>query len=104
MVYTCGENFYHQLGHQPPPPRLLAPAPVGGGRGPGGGKVAQAVGVGAGRYHSVYWTEESLYTWGLNAGQLGHLKVGLRQHLVRLRILNGEWSVNNVISRYPNTV
>jgi inhibitor of Bruton tyrosine kinase len=77
VVYTCGENSYHQLGHQPPPPRLLAPAPVGGsgGRGGGGAAVKGAVGVAAGRYHSVYWTEESLYTWGLNAGQLGHLKV-----------------------------
>jgi alpha-tubulin suppressor-like RCC1 family protein len=37
--------------------------------------VKGAVGVAAGRYHSVYWTEDALYTWGLNAGQLGHLKV-----------------------------
>lgn len=72
VVYTCGENSYHQLGHQPPPARLLAPAPVGG-RGPGV-KLAPAVGVAAGRYHSVFWTEEAVYTWGLNAGQLGHLK------------------------------
>jgi alpha-tubulin suppressor-like RCC1 family protein len=74
VVYTCGENSYHQLGHQPPPPRLLAPAPVGG-RGTGGLKLPPAVGVAAGRYHSIFWTEETLYTWGLNAGQLGHLKV-----------------------------
>ena len=74
VVYTCGENSYHQLGHQPPPPRLLAPAPVGGGGGRGAPAV-KAVGVAAGRYHSVYWSEESLFTWGLNAGQLGHLKV-----------------------------
>ena len=74
VVYTCGENSYHQLGHQPPPPRLLAPAPVGSGGGRGAPAV-KAVGVAAGRYHSVYWSEESLFTWGLNAGQLGHLKV-----------------------------
>ncbi len=73
-MYTCGENSYHQLGHLPPPPRLLAPAPVGG-RGTGGLKLPSAVGVAAGRYHSIFWTEETLYTWGLNAGQLGHLKV-----------------------------
>ena len=74
LVFTCGENTYHQLGHQPPPPRLLAPAPVGG---RGGVKQPAAVGVAAGRYHSVFWTEEAVYTWGLNAGQLGHIKVVL---------------------------
>jgi len=70
-VYTCGENSFHQLGHQPPPPRLLAPAPVGA---RGGHKPVPAVGVAAGRYHSVYWTDTAVYTWGLNAGQLGHIK------------------------------
>jgi len=70
-VYTCGENIFHQLGHQPPPPRLLAPAPVGS---RGGIKHPAATGVAAGRYHSVFWTCEAFYTWGLNAGQLGHIK------------------------------
>lgn len=26
----------------------------------------------SGRYHSVAWGHKSLYTWGLNGGQLGH--------------------------------
>ena len=29
----------------------------------------------AARFHSLYWTQEGVFTWGLNAGQLGHLKV-----------------------------
>lgn len=66
VVYTCGENTYHQLGHCPPPPRLLAPSPVG--------TKKPAKGVAAARYHSVFWTDTCVYTWGLNAGQLGHIK------------------------------
>ena len=62
------------LGQQPPASRLLAPSPVGG---RGGVKPPPAVGVAAGRYHSVFWTDDAVYTWGLNAGQLGHIKVNL---------------------------
>ena len=75
-VFTCGENTFHQLGHQPPPPRLLAPAPIGG---RGGIKLPVGVGVAAARYHSVFWTDDAVYTWGLNAGQLGHIKVIFNQ-------------------------
>jgi len=71
IVYTCGENTFHQLGQQPPSARLLAPSPVGG---RGGVKPPPAVGVAAGRYHSAFWTDDAVYTWGLNAGQLGHIK------------------------------
>jgi len=66
VVYTCGENTYHQLGHCPAPPRLLAPAPVT--------TKKSAKGVAAARYHSVFWGDDCVYTWGLNAGQLGHIK------------------------------
>lgn len=66
-VLSCGLNTHHQLGHAPPPPLLLAPAPCT----PRG---AKALGVAAGRFHSLYWTKESVYTWGLNAGQLGHIR------------------------------
>ena len=71
LVYSCGDNSYHQLGHSYTPAKLLSPAPVylkaGEGR-------YDAVGVAAGKYHSVFWSEDSLYTWGLNAGHLGHLR------------------------------
>lgn len=67
MVLTCGINTYHQLGHNPPPHLLLAPAPCTT-------KGVKALGIGAARFHSLYWTSDSVYTWGLNAGQLGHIK------------------------------
>ena len=28
-------------------------------------------GIAASKFHSVFWTDDELYTWGLNAGQLG---------------------------------
>ena len=34
-----------------------------------------AVGIVANRFHSACWTQDGqMYTWGLNAGQLGHLR------------------------------
>ena len=32
-----------------------------------------AKGIAASKFHSVFWTDDELYTWGLNAGQLGQL-------------------------------
>ena len=32
------------------------------------------IGIGASRFHSLCWTKQSLFSWGLNAGQLGHYK------------------------------
>lgn len=29
------------------------------------------IGVAAGRFHTVLWTKEAVYTMGLNGGQLG---------------------------------
>jgi len=66
-VLTCGLNTYHQLGHTPPPPLLLAPAPCTA-------RGTKALGVAAARFHSLYWTADGVFTWGLNAGQLGHIK------------------------------
>uniref|UniRef100_UPI00358FE317 inhibitor of Bruton tyrosine kinase isoform X3 n=1 Tax=Myxine glutinosa TaxID=7769 RepID=UPI00358FE317 len=34
-------------------------------------------GVAAGRYHTLLWTKEGVYTFGLNAGQLGHSKANM---------------------------
>lgn len=33
------------------------------------------VGAGAGRYHSVFFTRNEVYSCGLNAGQLGRVTV-----------------------------
>lgn len=34
-------------------------------------KGRTVIGVAAGRFHSVLWTKEAVYTMGLNGGQLG---------------------------------
>ncbi|KAJ8924361.1 hypothetical protein NQ315_007157 [Exocentrus adspersus] len=64
-VYTCGLNANRVLGIQPPPEKLLVPKQVKH-------FSNEIKGVCTGRYHSVVWGPKSLYTWGLNAGQLGH--------------------------------
>uniref|UniRef100_A0A674NYA6 Inhibitor of Bruton tyrosine kinase n=1 Tax=Takifugu rubripes TaxID=31033 RepID=A0A674NYA6_TAKRU len=58
-VYTFGLNTFHQLGLAPPPASTL--------------KGRSVVGVAAGRFHTVLWTKEAVYTMGLNGGQLGYL-------------------------------
>ncbi len=76
-VWTCGTNAYHQLGQTPIPKASPTPVPVGT-PGKGGkatsGKLPAAEGVCAGRFHSAFWTKDAIYTWGLNAGQLGHIR------------------------------
>eukprot|EP00092_Neocalanus_flemingeri_P007797 GFUD01008418.1.p1 GENE.GFUD01008418.1~~GFUD01008418.1.p1 ORF type:complete len:1264 (-),score=415.99 GFUD01008418.1:202-3993(-) len=71
VVHTCGMNTFHQLGLHPPPSLLLAPAPI---TPRGTTKHPPALGVAAARFHSLFWTVDSVYTWGLNAGQLGHIR------------------------------
>lgn len=34
-------------------------------------KGRTVIGVAAGRFHTVLWTREAVYTMGLNGGQLG---------------------------------
>uniref|UniRef100_A0A671WF08 Inhibitor of Bruton tyrosine kinase n=1 Tax=Sparus aurata TaxID=8175 RepID=A0A671WF08_SPAAU len=60
-VYTFGLNTFHQLGLAPPPvfSKTL--------------KGRTVIGVAAGRFHTVLWTREAVYTMGLNGGQLGYL-------------------------------
>lgn len=70
QVLTCGLNTYHQLGLIPPPPQVLSPRLIS----IKFLKDKKAVGVCAAKYHSVIYTEDGIYTFGLNAGQLGHLK------------------------------
>lgn len=71
VVHTCGMNTFHQLGLHPPPSLLLAPAPI---TPRGTTKHPPALGVAAARFHSLFWTSDSVFTWGLNAGQLGHIR------------------------------
>ncbi len=70
-VLTCGTNLHHQLGQSPAPKVSPTPQPIALPKQCGSRKV---VGVGASRFHSLFWTEDAVFTWGLNAGQLGHLK------------------------------
>ncbi|XP_060061411.1 inhibitor of Bruton tyrosine kinase isoform X1 [Erinaceus europaeus] len=68
-VYTFGLNTFHQLGIIPPPsscnvPRQMQAKCL---------KGRTVIGVAAGRFHTVLWTREAVYTMGLNGGQLGYL-------------------------------
>lgn len=70
QVLTCGLNTCHQLGLIPPPPQVLSPRPLS----MKFLKEKKAVGVCAAKCHTVIYTEDGVYTFGLNAGQLGHPK------------------------------
>ncbi|KAK3770373.1 hypothetical protein RRG08_028271 [Elysia crispata] len=67
VVYSFGINSYHQLGQTPyveksPQPKQMNLKPL---------KGKSISGVCVGRFHSVVWTPDSVFTVGLNAGQLG---------------------------------
>uniref|UniRef100_A0A665VJ13 BTB domain-containing protein n=1 Tax=Echeneis naucrates TaxID=173247 RepID=A0A665VJ13_ECHNA len=68
-VYTFGLNTFHQLGLAPPPASAHVPKQVFS-------KMLRGrtvIGVAAGKFHTVLWTREAVYTMGLNGGQLGYL-------------------------------
>uniref|UniRef100_A0A4X2K3U8 Inhibitor of Bruton tyrosine kinase n=1 Tax=Vombatus ursinus TaxID=29139 RepID=A0A4X2K3U8_VOMUR len=68
-VYTFGLNTFHQLGIIPPPARCSVPRQIQAKN----LKGRTIIGVAAGRFHTVLWTKEAVYTMGLNGGQLGYL-------------------------------
>ncbi|XP_077432250.1 inhibitor of Bruton tyrosine kinase isoform X2 [Vanacampus margaritifer] len=68
-VYTFGLNTFHQLGLTPPPVSAHVPKQVFSKT----LKGRTIIGVAAGRFHTVLWTREAVYTIGLNGGQLGYL-------------------------------
>ncbi|XP_059195458.1 inhibitor of Bruton tyrosine kinase [Centropristis striata] len=68
-VYTFGLNSFHQLGLAPPPASAYVPKQVFSKT----LKGRTVIGVAAGRFHTVLWTREAVYTMGLNGGQLGYL-------------------------------
>ncbi|MBN3318090.1 IBTK kinase, partial [Atractosteus spatula] len=68
-VYTFGLNTFHQLGIVPPPSTSNVPKQVLS----KALKGRTVIGVAAGRFHTVLWTKEAVYTLGLNGGQLGYL-------------------------------
>ncbi|XP_061677249.1 inhibitor of Bruton tyrosine kinase isoform X2 [Syngnathoides biaculeatus] len=68
-VYTFGLNTFYQLGLAPPPASAHVPKQVFS-------KILKGrtiIGVAAGKFHTVLWTKDSVYTMGLNGGQLGYL-------------------------------
>ncbi|XP_069091721.1 inhibitor of Bruton tyrosine kinase isoform X2 [Pleurodeles waltl] len=69
LVYSFGINTFHQLGILPPPSNCSVPKQVIAKN----LKGRSVVGVAAGRFHTVLWTKEAIYTMGLNGGQLGYL-------------------------------
>ncbi|XP_074539760.1 inhibitor of Bruton tyrosine kinase isoform X2 [Halichoeres trimaculatus] len=68
-VYTFGLNTFHQLGLNPAPASAHLPKQVFS----KSLKGRTVIGVAAGRFHTVLWTREAVYTMGLNGGQLGYL-------------------------------
>uniref|UniRef100_A0A3Q3EBM1 Inhibitor of Bruton agammaglobulinemia tyrosine kinase n=1 Tax=Labrus bergylta TaxID=56723 RepID=A0A3Q3EBM1_9LABR len=66
-VYTFGLNSFHQLGLAPPPASAHVPKQVFSKT----LKGRTVIGVAAGRFHTVLWTREAVYTMGLNGGQMG---------------------------------
>ncbi|KAB7495095.1 Inhibitor of Bruton tyrosine kinase [Armadillidium nasatum] len=69
-VLSCGTNKYHQLGVLPPPlqvntPQILKEWHI---KNPN----VKVIGVAAAAYHSVIWSTDEVFTFGLNAGQIGH--------------------------------
>ncbi|XP_052434421.1 inhibitor of Bruton tyrosine kinase isoform X2 [Carassius gibelio] len=68
-VYTFGLNTHHQLGLAPPPASSQVPKQVTS----KSLKGRSVIGVAAGRFHTVLWTRDAVYTVGLNGGQLGYL-------------------------------
>ena len=66
QVFVCGMNDHGQLGLK----ENVTSTPVMLNNNKS--KLPSAKGIAASKYHSLFWTEDEVYTWGLNAGQLGH--------------------------------
>ncbi|XP_013381620.1 inhibitor of Bruton tyrosine kinase-like [Lingula anatina] len=70
IIYSCGLNDSHQLGQYPAPDKSLLPKQMN--HKLLKGKVIE--GICTGRFHTVIYTRDAVFTFGLNAGQLGHSK------------------------------
>jgi len=94
QVYSFGLNTYHQLGHYPVRVHCLSPKLVHHKQLKG--KIM--TGIAAARFHSAIYTKQELFTFGLNAGQLGHSKGDNWQSIPRLvsSIRRSDCSINAV--------
>lgn len=79
VVFSCGLNDSHQLGQGGSSPKSLTPRQVTSKNLKG--KLVKGVCVG--RFHTVLYTSDAVYTCGLNAGQLGHPKGAEKQTQLR---------------------
>lgn len=102
QVWSCGLNTYHQLGHIPPSERSLMPKPLS----LKFLKGKEIIGVCAARFHSVIYTKDCVYTFGLNAGQLGHPKGDRTQINPRQvsTLYNETWTITHVVASDGATV
>eukprot|EP00794_Sanderia_malayensis_P000400 gene400-1034_t len=82
QVYSFGLNTYHQLGHHPAPTQCLIPKMIT--HKSLKGKIS--IGIAAARFHSAIFTKNELFTFGLNAGQLGHSHGNELQSIPRLSL------------------
>lgn len=71
-VLVFGLNTHHVLGISPPPTHALEPQRLS--MNFLESLKSPPLGVCAGRFHSVIWSNREILTFGLNAGQLGHAK------------------------------
>lgn len=53
-VWTFGLNTYHQLGHSPPPEKILSPKQIKT------LKNVRAIGVSASKFHTVIWSKNQV--------------------------------------------
>ena len=72
-IWTCGSNDMDQLG-QGGIKKQMVPTLLKGPTSKPSDRYPPALGISAARYHSVFWTQTEVYTWGLNGGQLGHMR------------------------------
>ena len=70
-VFTVGLNTHNQLGVSSSIKETSTPTQVSL-ESSSLKNIKTVIGIGANRYHSLCWTKESLFTFGLNGGQLGH--------------------------------
>ncbi|XP_019772045.2 inhibitor of Bruton tyrosine kinase isoform X1 [Dendroctonus ponderosae] len=100
-IFACGLNKHMVLGMVPPPAELLTPKLV---KYSPNGNVSLATG----NYHSIVWGASGIFTWGLNAGQLGHPAPGPSEKYIltakRVKYIAKENSIRLVCASTGATV
>lgn len=92
QLLVCGMNKHHALGIHSQSDRELTPVRVSGPL-----RTLRVVGCAVGMCHTVVWTENgAVYTFGTNAGQLGHSKSDL--HVSQPRQVSGVYKEDESIT------